>query len=141
MKLSPVKIKYPVVMQSPSTPRTVAEQAQRALRILYHDAQEDASVTGFYSLALRVFDAKVALTKLFKKTEFHEKVILNKQIELLLKLLYNRAFRDRTNHVGAGWANATMTRRKIADALKSDGFQYTANELRKKVDDNLRGDY
>jgi len=58
--------------------------AQRTLRILYCDAQEDALKNKIYSLALRVFDAKEAFANIFAKTAALEKVTLSQKIELRL---------------------------------------------------------
>lgn len=123
------------------SPSTVAEQVQRALRDLYHDAICDG-ITREKNIIPRINVVKDALISIFKKTEHKETVAMNGHIIFKLVQFYNNAFRNGVSRKElGGWANATMTRRQIADCLESEGFKYTANELRQNVNDNLRGDY
>lgn len=123
------------------SPSTVAEQAQRALRDLYRDAVDDG-IAKKKLIVSRIEVAKDALSFIFKQTEHKEAATLGGHIILTLVQFYNKAFRNGINRIEiGGWANATMARRQIADFLESDGFKYTAKELRKTVADDLDGDY
>lgn len=123
------------------SPSTVAEQAQRALRDLYHDAVDDGIAKKKFIIP-RIEVAKDALSSIFKKTEHKEIATIDGHIMLALVQFYNKAFRNGVNRIEiGGWANATMARRQIADVLGVNGFKYNASEWRKAVTDNLRGDY
>lgn len=132
---------YPILHSSANHhPTSFAEQAQSALRDLYHDAHEDGK-TKTNCLMQRIEAAKEALGFIFNKTAHKEKVPVSDTIVARLQELYNLAFNDAINGTKYGWAPATMARFDIAKIIDADGFRYSADELRQRIADNQLGYY
>lgn len=150
-------------------PETVADKFQQELRYLYHNVSTNEHPhEGVYTHTARV---SRFLLKMLQDAGFKPAATLGEALRLKLRTLYSAAASDGGQKISTGWASATQARLTFANMIisrkwmnyqvreKSRGVKFfhriTANsfnselketrriaeELRKPVQDNFRGDY